>query len=196
MPDYDEELLDFGHRVGADPRSIDAMEAACQRDTCGHRWIDHEAVGSFFMCKLCGCGDFRTGSERERLLCPDDPVLQAQARKLRSSYPQRWHFDEGMREISGFGGGYEQACRVLLLVGGEWADQHVAQAKAITSQFRVPKEMEAAMLAACPDCSGAMFGVCLSHIVWVMNHTWGEWVERMRADLRRELAGGTGIDHG
>lgn len=105
--------------------------------------------------------------------------------------PARWHFDEGMDEISGFGGGYEQGCRDLLLAGGEWADRNVAIAKAITSQFEVPKDMEAAMLAACPDCSGAMFGTCLSHIVWVMNHTWGEYVGQMRERLQNRLNGGT-----
>lgn len=108
-------------------------------------------------------------------------------------YPARWHFDEGMREISGFGGGYEAACRAMLLAGGIWADAHHKEALAIKSAFAVPKQLDKVMCDAAEPggATGAMFNACLSHILFVLKHSWEEWVEKMRADLRQELGGGT-----
>lgn len=109
-------------------------------------------------------------------------------------YPPRWHFDEGMREISGFGGGYEASCRAMLLAGGTWADSHRDEALAIKSHFEVPKELDKAMCDAAEPlggATGASFGTTLAHILYVLRHGWESWVEKMRADLREELAGGT-----
>jgi hypothetical protein len=33
-------------------------------------------------------------------------------------------FTDDMREISGFGGGYEQQCRAMVLAGLDWLDAH------------------------------------------------------------------------
>lgn len=103
-----------------------------------------------------------------------------------------------MREISGFGGGYEAGCRAMLLAGGLWADLNREQALAITSQFDVPKALDNAMCDAAEPggATGAMFAACLSHILYVLRHGWEPWVDRMRADLQKELAGGTEIHRG
>jgi hypothetical protein len=105
-----------------------------------------------------------------------------------------------MREISGFGFGYEAACRSMMKAGGAWADQHPRIARAITTSWPaksvrggVHASMEKVMVDAAEPggATAAMFGTVLSHIVWVMNHSWEEWVELMRADLREELRGET-----
>jgi len=101
-----------------------------------------------------------------------------------------------MREISGFGGSYEHACRAMLRAGGEYADQHPSICYAITTSRRgpggPPAAMDKAMCdAADNDVTGAMFSATLSHIVFVLHHSWEEFVERMREELAAELNGGT-----
>jgi hypothetical protein len=110
-------------------------------------------------------------------------------------WPQRWTFDEGMREISGFGGGYEASCRAMLKAGGEWADAHpdAIDWTIITRVSNLPQEMQDVMIAAAEPggATGAMFGTVGSHICWVLRHSWEEWVHGLRRDLRQELDGGT-----
>jgi len=40
------------------------------------------------------------------------------------TYPSRGEFSKDMGEISGFGGGYEAACRKMLRAGVAWIDEH------------------------------------------------------------------------
>jgi hypothetical protein len=110
------------------------------------------------------------------------------------TYPERWHFDEGMREISGFGGGYEAACRSMLLAGGTWADAHPEVELALFTRVRdFPAELEAVMIAAAEPggATGAMYGTVGSHIVHIFRMGWKAWVDQMRNELRQELGGGT-----
>lgn len=112
------------------------------------------------------------------------------------TYPKRWTPDEGMREISGFGGGYELACWSMLRAGGEWADEHKWMPDPERARIaNMPKDMEAAMVAAAEPggATGAMYGVVASHIHHILWKGWEWWVEQMRADLRDELNGGTEV---
>lgn len=36
----------------------------------------------------------------------------------------KYEYTEGMGEISGFGGDYEQQCRAMVIAGVEWFDEH------------------------------------------------------------------------
>lgn len=113
-----------------------------------------------------------------------------------SRYPRRWTPDEGMREISGFGGSYELACWAMLRAGGEWADAHNYQPPKEGFRTRdIPADMERAMVAAAEPggATGAMYGTVASHVIHVLWSGWEWWVDQMREDLRQELAGGTEI---
>ena len=86
-------------------------------------------------------------------------------------------------EISGFGGGYEQACRDMAEAGAEWLGKHPGIVKEWmdaqdeymkrTGESYYPlherpesyKEFEKALLAVCDDCTGAMFGAAKSHAI-------------------------------
>lgn len=85
---------------------------------------------------------------------------------VREAHPWR----EGMGEISGFGGGYEAACRDMVYAG-------LALLK--TTPDADEKAIEKAMLAACPDCSGAMYGATTNAVLFIKAHGWEEYARRM-----------------
>jgi hypothetical protein len=104
---------------------------------------------------------------------------------VREKYP----WEPGMGEISGFGGGYESACRDMLYAGLAWLDAHPgADLKATTyrnvfgilnAESADAKAIEKAMLAACPDCSGAMHQATMSACIYISREGWRKYVEAM-----------------
>jgi len=115
------------------------------------------------------------------------------------NYPPRWQWDEGMRAISGFGGGYELACLAMIRAGGEWVDAHpdAIDWSALRFASDLPKEMQKAMTDAAEPggATGAMMGACAGHIAYVARRSWEKCVDNMRAALRDELEA-QGIRHG
>lgn len=93
-------------------------------------------------------------------------------------------------EISGFGGGYEQACRDMAEAGAEWLSKHPGVVKEWdeakteymkrTGRDYYPhgerpksyKEFEEAVLAVCNDCTGAMFGAAKAHAISIAERGW------------------------
>lgn len=102
-------------------------------------------------------------------------------------------FTPSMREISGFGGDYEDACRKMVVAGVEWLRDHpgeTPETKEIPGVFGLTKpgnlagqELEAAIEAAVPDYSGAMLHAALNHVHWIQKNGWPAYVESM---LRKE----------
>ena len=83
-----------------------------------------------------------------------------------------------MGEISGFGGGYENACREMVYAGLVWlADR--TDVDLSSRETADVKALDAALLAACPDCSGAMHGAAMSAVCFIAKQGWAKYVEAM-----------------
>ena len=87
-----------------------------------------------------------------------------------------YQFTDDMAEISGFGGGYENTCRRMILAGLKWFDAHPGadpkfhtfanvygicsedndDAKALTKAMTAPPN---------DDCTGAMHQATVSHVL-------------------------------
>ncbi len=95
---------------------------------------------------------------------------------------------EGMGEISGFGGGYEQACRQMLRQGLKWFDEH-PDAKPEFQGFKQVyglvteenKDAEALSAAVCAgvEPTGAMHQAVISHLFWIRRVGWDAYVAEM-----------------
>ena len=105
----------------------------------------------------------------------------------------KYQFTDKMGEISGFGGGYEEACRAMVVAGLEWCDKHpkadisYKEYKNIygltTGESDDCKKMEDAMSAVNDGCSGAQMQACKSHIMFIRKNGWDKYVWR---DVHRE----------
>jgi len=95
-----------------------------------------------------------------------------------------------MGEISGFGGGYEDACRKMVIAGLEWCDEHpdadlkYKQFEGVTGltfdESDDMKLMQEAMLTAIGhDCTGAMMQATMNHVMFVRKNGWEKYVEEM-----------------
>jgi hypothetical protein len=103
-----------------------------------------------------------------------------------------YQFTDDMREISGFGDGYEDMCRQMVVAGLQWLDAHPNadpqfhsyqnvmgiliedndDAKALTEAVVAPSD---------GGCSGAMHQAAMSHIFYIRKHGW----EKYRAEMQR-----------
>jgi hypothetical protein len=93
---------------------------------------------------------------------------------------QKYLWLETMDEISGFGGGYENACRTMLYAGLRLLDANGGQFDSdATDRELVTVE---------PGCTGAMHGTCMGAVRFISMHGWHEYVRRT---TRRERSGAT-----
>lgn len=100
-------------------------------------------------------------------------------------------FTDDMRQISGFGGGYEIACRKMVLAGLCWLDEHPeAEPKihgwkgiygVIEEDNADAKALSAVVMAACDGCSGAMHQAAMTTVLWIKANGWESYVEKMKA---------------
>lgn len=129
--------------------------------------------------------------ERKQALVPKRPPVTAFGRT----------FSHDMREISGFGGGYETCCRAMVLAGVEWLSKHSGERPKI-GQFggiigvhinenesakhledailAAEYEWEGAKLIARNDCSGAMVQYSINHAIRANAIGWEAYVVEMR----------------
>lgn len=101
----------------------------------------------------------------------------------------KYKFTDNMREISGFGGGYENACREMVIAGVEWLDENKnanPEAKESPQIFGMTfdenedmKELQDVMLEAVGDCSGAMMHVSTNHVMFIAKNGWRKYCEEM-----------------
>lgn len=104
----------------------------------------------------------------------------------------KYKYTSDMREISGFGNGYEQACRKMVIAGLEWLDKNKSSDPQATENpqifgmtFDENKDMQAlqdAMLEAVNDCSGAMMHACTNHVMYIKKNGWERYVSEMVID--------------
>ena len=102
----------------------------------------------------------------------------------------KYQFTSEMDEISGFGGGYEKACRDMVIAGLEWCDTHpnadlsYQEFKNVTGltfgESRSMKWMQKAMLKAVDnDCTGAMMQAAMNHVMYIRKNGWDKYVTEM-----------------
>lgn len=104
---------------------------------------------------------------------------------------KRYEYPEGTREISGFGGDYEAACRAMVKAGCEWFDEHPdAEPKfgtfkqiygITTDENDDAKSLTKTMLAAVADTpTGAMHQASLGHVFAIQKHGWDGYLEELK----------------
>lgn len=102
----------------------------------------------------------------------------------------KYEFSNDMKEISGLGGEYEQACRKMLIAGLEWLDKYPnADPKyhgykdiygIIQEDSRDAKALSAAVISAVSDCTGAMHQAVVSSLLYIKKHGWQAYTEKMK----------------
>jgi hypothetical protein len=102
----------------------------------------------------------------------------------------KYEYTEKCSEISGFGGGYEQACRKMVVAGMEWIDEHpganlkVGSFKGVfgptSAETEDTKLLEEAILKAVENgCTGAMLHAAYKHIFYAKHHGWEAYIREM-----------------
>ena len=105
----------------------------------------------------------------------------------------KYQYKENSREISGFGGGYEEACRKMVIAGVEWWDAHAEadvrwkESPNITGiQFNESddcKAMQKHMNEAIDnEASGAMMQACCNHVLAARRLGWEKYMEEMHEE--------------
>lgn len=84
---------------------------------------------------------------------------------------QKYPWGDGMGEISGFGGGYENACRTMLYAGLRLLDANGGRFDS--------EATDREMVTVEPGCSGAMHGACMGAVRFIAANGWPEYVRRM-----------------
>ncbi len=98
-------------------------------------------------------------------------------------------YSNEMREISGFGGDYEKACREMVLVGLNWFDDNPTADPQFSGCKYIygvciednddAKSLSEAIVSAASDCTGAMHQACVSHVLYAHKVGWDRYVKEM-----------------
>ena len=161
---------------------------------------------------------YRTPEEEEAKFKVWQKEYQAECerRKLDPKNPEPqiegFEWTDDMREISGFGSGYERICRTMVSKGCKWWSEHPDADPSVKGFKQIygiaiaenddAKELEKAMMVGCDDCTGAMHQAALSHIFrWKQLGSWSAYQEKMRElqkvdamQLQGDGNGGADID--
>ncbi len=101
-----------------------------------------------------------------------------------------YEFTPEMDEISGFGGGYEEVCRVMLKAGLEFWDQQPEsfdpRYKSMKGVFGLlldnnedAKKLDDAIIAVANGATGAMHQAIVGHIFFIRQNGWDAYVREM-----------------
>lgn len=105
---------------------------------------------------------------------------------------------KGIYDISGYGGGYEEACQTMLQAGYDWMLNHAkgqelknATNPRIFGVFipgsNTTKELGDIVAKSVPDCSGAMHHAVMSHLIYISTHgleTWKAEVKKRHQEAK------------
>jgi len=95
-----------------------------------------------------------------------------------------------MGEISGFGGGYENACRSMVIAALKWCEEN-PKAKLSYKEFKgitgltsdespdMKKMQEVMLKVTNNDCTGAMMQACMSHVMFIRKNGWDKYRSEM-----------------
>lgn len=100
------------------------------------------------------------------------------------------------REISGFGGGYELACRNMVIREMQWFDENPKANPEFHTYKNVygiisednpeAKNLTDSMLeAAGGDCSGAMMQASVGHVMFAVKNGWTEYIKKMESKVAK-----------
>ncbi len=130
------------------------------------------------------CKQHRADAERravEERRVRDEAMRAIDASGVRTKYP----WNDAMGEISGFGGGYEEACRDMVYAGLAWLESRPPKDLDLSSSTTDDaRALDKVVLAACPGCSGAMYGATTNAVAFIAKQGWATYVERMSARER------------
>ena len=101
-------------------------------------------------------------------------------------------YSEIKGEISGFGGGYEQACRKMVIAGLNYLNDHPIKDTTMKQYQNVygilPKQSDEieklidAIAKGEDGCTGAMVQACLSHTLYIWKNGWVKYKEEMNKE--------------
>lgn len=101
----------------------------------------------------------------------------------------KYKYTEKCDEISGFGGGYEQACRNMVIAGMDYLETHPdlnPEFKGCKNIFGLILENNAdaeklseIIVSANPGCTGAQHHAAISHILKARKVGWHEYIKLM-----------------
>lgn len=83
----------------------------------------------------------------------------------------------GLGEISGFGGGYEAACRSMVKAGVEYLRANPD--KMPVQGERYPREFQDAVSSGTEGATGAMVGAASSHATYIARNGWDAYAAEM-----------------
>lgn len=156
-------------RGGESPGELEAywrgaMDAAAKESERKRREVEATPEGQNKVAEA------RRAAEEEKRL-QRETLCAIEVSCIREQCPWR----AGMRELSGFGGGYEAACRTMMYAGLLWlnANPNADARHADRDAF------EKAILRAEPGCSGAMFGAAASHALFIKENGYEAWAAKM-----------------
>ena len=107
-------------------------------------------------------------------------------------------WEDGMEEISGFGGRYEKTCQAMLKAGMEWLDAHpeaIPEFRGSESSYGIisatnadAKALTEAVIGASEKhATGAMQEFVIERCLFIRKHGWDEHVRRSKAEeVKRE----------
>lgn len=110
-----------------------------------------------------------------------------------------YQYTDDMAEISGFGGGYEEGCRKMVVAGLKWFDEHPdADPKfhgyegiygVISEDNEDAKQLTEVMVAAPGEhgCTGAMHQATVGHVLHIRAVGWDKYVEEMREGDKEQV---------
>jgi len=137
----------------------------------------------------------KTGMSRLCMKCLEKMLAERKSQPAPEVFqrPTKYQFTPEMREISGFGAGYEQTCRNMLSAGLEWLDEHPKADPKFQGYKNVvgilmednddAKALSAAAVAASGnDCTGAMHQAVISHCLWIRKNGWDRFVAEFREE--------------
>jgi hypothetical protein len=102
----------------------------------------------------------------------------------------KYAYTDKCDEISGFGEGYEECCRKMVIAGLEWFDEHEnadPKFQGFKNVFgllleknedaeKLTKHMNNAING---EATGAMMQACLDHVKYAKHHGWDKYIEVM-----------------
>lgn len=95
----------------------------------------------------------------------------------------KYAFTPECREVSGFGGDYEQACRTMIQAGMDWIDAHPGASLVYVGYYSdnspdmqaLEKQVQESV-----DCpSGAMMACTLNHIMFAHKNGWDKYLAEL-----------------
>lgn len=98
-----------------------------------------------------------------------------------------FEFTDKCREISGFGGDYEKACRDMVKAGMQWIKDNPGVELVYDGYWanhnQPMQELESHVAKVNYGCTGAMVATTLNHIMFAHKNGWKAYIDQMELKL-------------